>query len=420
MKMTTECILVAMVIIRGIILGSGRKSNTSRVMSASKMSSRLMKNYDKSEPPPKGPTRVKLGIYINSFYDISEQTMDYSLNIYLRQRWTDPRLTFEPFNNEKEQKIKLEDYMWDKIWTPDIFFRNEKKADFHTVTTPNRLIFLHSNGQVWYVSKISMTLSCPMHLHKYPLDTQSCPMMFESFGYTTKHIIFEWLESPIEYEPGIELPQFSLVNFTQGDCLQNYTTGLYPCMKIDFMLKRDIGFYIIQLYVPSVLIVILSWVAFWISVDAIPARVTIGLLTVLTMTTQSTGSQQSNLLPRVSYIKAIDVWMLVCLIFVFASLLEFAVVNVFSRKEMRIRRRNHLRKVPLQQSEEETALDQFNIVINHQHSHGRPHQNADMRFLKPDPDGRQKARYIDKIARRLFPLAFLSFNLIYWLAYILG
>ena len=71
-----------------------------------------------------------------------------------------------------------------------------------------------------------------------------------------------------------------------------------------FVLKRDIGYYIMQLYVPSVLIVILSWVAFWISIDAIPARVTIGLLTVLTMTTQSTGARSQ--LPRVSYIKVSD------------------------------------------------------------------------------------------------------------------
>ena len=78
---------------------------------------------------------------------------DYSLNMYLRQQWTDHRLKFEPFNGKDEQKIKLEDFMWDKIWTPDVFFRNEKNAAYHSVTTPNRLIFLHQNGRIWYVSK---------------------------------------------------------------------------------------------------------------------------------------------------------------------------------------------------------------------------------------------------------------------------
>ena len=78
---------------------------------------------------------------------------------------------------------------------------------------------------------------------------------------------------------------------------------------------------------------ILSWISFWISVDAVVARVNIGLLTVLTLTTQSTGS--AGQLPRVSYIKAIDVWMSTCLVFAFASLIEFALVNVWSRREAR-------------------------------------------------------------------------------------
>ena len=136
--------------------------------------------------------------------------------------------------------------------------------------------------------------------------------------------------------------------------------GAYPCLMVSFALKRDIGFYMLQIYVPSVLIVILSWVSFWISIDAIPARVTIGLLTVLTMTTQSTGSRSQ--LPRVSYIKAIDVWMTVCLLFVFASLLEFAVVNVFSRKEVRQSRPSSFSRKRLQASrEEEIALEQVSL-----------------------------------------------------------
>lgn len=107
-------------------------------------------------------------------------------------------------------------------------------------------------------------------------------------------------------------------------------SGSFPCLEIRFILRRDIGYFLIQVYVPSVLIVILSWVSFWINVEGSPARVSLGLLTVLTTTTMSAGARAS--LPRVSYIKAIDVWMIVCLIFVFASLIEYAVVNVLSRK----------------------------------------------------------------------------------------
>ena len=95
-------------------------------------------------------------------------------------------------------------------------------------------------------------------------------------------------------------------------------TGSFPCLAIHFILRRNVGFFLIQVYVPSVLIVILSWVSFWINVDASPARVSIGLLTVLTMTTMSGGARAT--LPRVSYIKAIDVWMIVCLSLFYCSM----------------------------------------------------------------------------------------------------
>lgn len=114
-----------------------------------------------------------------------------------------------------------------------------------------------------------------------------------------------------------------------------FPPGSFPCFEIRFVLRRDLGFFIIQVYIPSILIVILSWVSFWLNIDATPARVPLGLLTVLTMTTQSTGANAS--LPRVSYVKGIDVWMSICSIFVFAALVEFAVVNVLSRSQKRVR-----------------------------------------------------------------------------------
>lgn len=116
-------------------------------------------------------------------------------------------------------------------------------------------------------------------------------------------------------------------------CVVGYQPGEYPCLEVRFIATRPLGYFMIQFYIPSILLVILSWVSFWISVDAVVARVSIGLLTVLNLVTQSTGSR--NQLPKVSYIKAIDVWMTACLVFAFASLIEFAIVNVWSRTEAR-------------------------------------------------------------------------------------
>ena len=63
-------------------------------------------------------------------------------------------------------------------------------------------------------------------------------------------------------------------------------SGAFACLEAEIKIERQFEFYLLQTYVPSIMIVILSWVSFWIDIDAVPARITLGLLTVLTMTTQ--------------------------------------------------------------------------------------------------------------------------------------
>ncbi|KAG1652046.1 Gamma-aminobutyric acid receptor subunit beta-like [Nymphon striatum] len=99
----------------------------------------------------------------------------------------------------------------------------------------------------------------------------------------------------------------------------------YQRLSLIFVLKRNIGYFIFQTYLPSILIVMLSWVSFWINHEATSARVALGITTVLTMTTISTGVRSS--LPRISYVKAIDIYLVMCFVFVFAALLEYAAVN---------------------------------------------------------------------------------------------
>ena len=79
------------------------------------------------------------------------------------------------------------------------------------------------------------------------------------------------------------------------------------------------GYYLIQIYIPSSLIVIISWVSFWLNRGATPARVGLGVTTVLTMTTLI--SSTNSALPKISYVKSIDVYLAACFFMVFASLL---------------------------------------------------------------------------------------------------
>ena len=79
----------------------------------------------------------------------------------------------------------------------------------------------------------------------------------------------------------------------------SYFPGAYACQYVEFHFEREIGYYIIQIYVPSIMIILLSWVSFWLDPLSVPARVSLGVLTVLTMQTQS--GQIATDLPKVSH-----------------------------------------------------------------------------------------------------------------------
>ncbi|KAK3596517.1 hypothetical protein CHS0354_021021 [Potamilus streckersoni] len=68
----------------------------------------------------------------------------------------------------------------EEVWVPDLYFVNEKKASFHKVTVPNKLMHIYPDGRTQYSIRISETLKCNMDLRKYPLDSQTCSMIMES------------------------------------------------------------------------------------------------------------------------------------------------------------------------------------------------------------------------------------------------
>ena len=130
-----------------------------------------------------------------------------------------------------------------------------------------------------------------------------------SVSHTTDDLIFEWYppdEIPLVVEP-LQLPQLELIRNTTEDCTATYSTGNFTCLMVVFKFRRMLGFFMFHTYIPTCLIVMMSWISFWIKPEAVPARVTLGVTSLLTLSTQHADSQKS--LPPVSYIKAIDIFM---------------------------------------------------------------------------------------------------------------
>lgn len=81
---------------------------------------------------------------------------DYRVNIFLRQKWNDPRLAYSKY---PDSSLDLDPSMLDSIWKPDLFFANEKGANFHDVTTDNKLLRIFKDGTVLYSIRWDLTNS---------------------------------------------------------------------------------------------------------------------------------------------------------------------------------------------------------------------------------------------------------------------
>ena len=78
-----------------------------------------------------------------------------------------------------------------------------------------------------------------------------------------------------------------------------FVQGTYTHLLAKFVFKRRLAYSFIQIYAPTCLIVCMSWMSFWIHRDAVPARVSLGITTVLTIVTLM-GSLRGTV-PKVCY-----------------------------------------------------------------------------------------------------------------------
>ena len=70
-------------------------------------------------------------------------------------------------------------------------------------------------------------------------------------------------------------------NFLLSSSFRSFRSTL----KLQFTLRRQGGHFLLHLYAPCVLVVTLSWIAFFIPRDSVAARISLGITSVLTTTT---------------------------------------------------------------------------------------------------------------------------------------
>ena len=144
-----------------------------------------------------------------------------------------------------------------------------------------------------------------MDLQLYPLDRQMCPIIFQSSAHPSQELNYLLNNrKDLVFVQGLQfqekmIPDFKIMGY-KIDLTENVTDSMtghhFTQFTIELYLERPLGFFLWEVYMPATFIVLMAFTSFWIDRKATPARVSLGVTTVLTMTTLS-SSANANLPP---------------------------------------------------------------------------------------------------------------------------
>ncbi|VDK48198.1 unnamed protein product, partial [Cylicostephanus goldi] len=241
--------------------------------------------------------------------------------------------------------LSLNHQVLDRLWTPNSCFINSKVAQIHESPFRSVFLMLFPNGSIMVNYRVRVKGPCSMELSNFPLDLQKCGLIYESFNYNNQEVRMRWSDDtgdPVRPMAEIVLPDFDLFKISANRIEEPYPAGMWDELHVSIMFERRFIWYFMQAYLPTYLTIFISWVSFALGPRAIPARTMLGVNALLAMIFQF-GNIMRNL-PRVSYIKAIDVWMLASMTFIFCSLLELAIVGYKVRDESKTVSKSSIKK----------------------------------------------------------------------------
>ncbi|XP_024868262.1 glutamate-gated chloride channel isoform X9 [Temnothorax curvispinosus] len=372
----------------------------------------------------RGTLTVNVSVLLLSLASPDESSLKYEVEFLLQQQWYDPRLRY---SNKSKYEFLNAIHHYNDIWLPDTYFIMH--GDFKDPIIPVHFALrIYRNGTVNYLMRRHLILSCQGRLNIFPFDDPLCSFAIESISYEQTAITYVWKndEGTLRTSPSLTaLNAYLIKNQTITCPIKVSWRGNYSCLKVDLIFTRDRSFYFTTVFIPGIILVTSSFITFWLEWNAVPARVMIGVTTMLNFFTTSNGFRGT--LPVVSNLTAMNVWDGVCMCFIYASLLEFVCVNYVGRKRPMHNVVYRPGENPVTQKREggattggTTGANEIVTCTNcgpnpctHTATNGC---TAELRKKDP-PHPIRVAKTIDVIARITFPVAYFMFLTFFFIHY---
>ncbi|MGO9602736.1 MAG: hypothetical protein ACLQAT_04915 [Candidatus Binataceae bacterium] len=174
-------------------------------------------------------------------------------------------------------------------------------------------------------------------MRQFPFDQQDLQIVVEPFpaDETQLDLSVDSSASSVAKDAWVELPEWHVRGLTAAvDRLHiPNVVGDIPQLRFDLKVQRRTAFYLWKVFLPLLIMVVVSWSVFWVEVSQFDWQAKIAVTTMLTVVAFLFAIEGN--LPRIGYLTFFDGVFLTSFVFIFLSMIEITVIHVLHlrRKE---------------------------------------------------------------------------------------
>ena len=264
--------------------------------------------------------RSEVGIYLIEIAGLDERAGTLTAEFDVVTRWQDPARAWTVTAGASDRRLFLDDAAIAELrkgWWPALHAVNGiggyDRGLLH--------LTVRADGTVTNRARLRLTLRAPLDFHRFPFDQQELPVAVESVTEPASRLSLAAAEDFAGFAEDFTMPEWRIDGMTIGHEVVERVQEKRPYERVTFSIAvtRLTGYYVWKIMLPMVIIVMLSWIVFWMSDEGLGRRAGIsstGMLTVIAYQFVVSGS-----LPRFPYLTVMDRFALAALLFIAATML---------------------------------------------------------------------------------------------------
>jgi hypothetical protein len=268
-------------------------------------------------------TPVRMGIKMQQITGVDQKQENFGVVVALRMEWQDPALAFDPERCECRWKLfqvnDFRQYVRDQatLW-PEFTLANQQGRRWEQT----QVVVVFPSGEALYFERFSTTLQAPdFNFRLFPFDSQLFFIRVDSL-FPEQYFRFEDLPgfSGVGEQLGEE--EWLVTEFSTPISLEQSSTGFTSSRySFRFEATRHRNYYIIRVFIPLLIILMVSWAIFFLKDYGKRVDFAAGNLLLFIAFNFTIG----NDLPRLGYLTLLD--MLLVSAFLVTSLV--LIISVF-------------------------------------------------------------------------------------------